>query len=233
MENKTKLETETIIISLGGSLIVPDEIDIHFLKDFKNLILKQVEQGKKFIIICGGGGVNRKYNQAARVLISPSEEDLDWVGIAALRLNAELIRVIFSEQAYSRVICDLSENLMLEKSIIVGGADRPGRSSDWDAVIAAKNCGAKKIINLSNIDYVYDLDPNLNPNAKKFDKISWAEYRNIIPKEWTSRLSSPFDPVASKLAQEENIEVVIMNGRLLKNLENYLNGEDFLGTVIF
>ena len=45
------MENETIIISLGGSLIVPDNIDIDFLKDFKKLILSQVEKGKKFVII--------------------------------------------------------------------------------------------------------------------------------------------------------------------------------------
>lgn len=224
---------ETIIISLGGSLIVPDNIDVEFLKEFKALILAHVSKGKKFIIITGGGKINNRYNNAARELTdNPSDRDLDWIGIAALKLNAELLRVVFAEYANSKVIDNLQNDFSFEKSIIIGSAYEPGHSSDWDAVLAAKNIGAKKIVNLSNIDYVYDADPKLNPNAKKIEKISWADYRKIIPKEWTSRLNSPFDPTASELAQKEGIEVAIMNGKPIDNLAKCLNGEKFLGTVI-
>ncbi len=223
---------EIIIISLGGSLIVPEEIDIEFLKSFKTLILEYVAKDKKFVIITGGGKINRKYNDAAKALGNPSTEDLDWIGIAALKLNAELLRVVFGEYANNKVIDNLSNNFSFEKSIIIGSAYEPGKSSDWDAVEAAKNVGAKKIINLSNTDYAYDSDPKINPNAKKIEQISWAEYRKIIPQEWVSRLNSPFDPIASKMAEEAGITVMTMNGRLIDNLKKCLNGEKFLGTVI-
>lgn len=224
---------ETIIISLGGSLIVPDQIDIEFLKNFKNLIFEHVAKGKKFVIITGGGKVNKRYNDAVKELTNnPSNEDLDWIGIAALKLNAELLRVVLKEYANEKVVDNLSNNFLFEKSIVIGSAYEPGKSSDWDAVEAAKNIGAKKIINLSNTDYVYDSDPKINPNAKKIEQISWSLYRKIIPKEWTSRLNSPFDPIASEMAEKEGISVVIMNGKPIDNLKNYLNGEKFLGTVI-
>src|SRR3989338_7249284 len=226
------MNDETIIISLGGSLIVPDELNIDFLKNFKTLILSHIVKGKKFVIITGGGKINRRYNEAAKELTSPSNEDLDWIGIASLKLNAELLRVIFGEHAHSKVIEDLSNNFSFEKSIVIGSAYEPGKSSDWDAVTAAKTVGAKKIINLSNIDYVYDSDPQKNPNAKKIEQISWADYRAIIPAEWTSKLDSPFDPIASKMAEEEGIQIIIMNGKPIDNLAKYLNGEKFLGTII-
>ena len=95
-----------------------------------------------------------------------------------------------------------------------------------------KNTGAKKIINLSNIDHVYDSDPKLNPDAKKIEKISWADYRKLIPAEWVPGLNSPFDPTASKMAEAEGIEVIIMNGKPIDNLKKCLNGESFQGTVI-
>ncbi len=223
---------ETIIISLGGSLIVPDQIDVEFLRDFKTLILSQVKQGKKFVIITGGGKINRRYNDAAKELAKPTDEDLDWIGIAALKLNAELLRVIFADYANSKVIDNLSNNFSFEKSIIIGSAYEPGKSSDWDSVHAAKTVGAQKIINLSNTDYVYDSDPKVNPDAKKIEQISWTEYRKIIPESWTSRLHTPFDPVASALAASGGITVAIMNGKPIDNLANYLAGKKFAGTVI-
>jgi len=226
------MKEEIIIISLGGSLIIPDQIDIDFLKAFRTLILSQVAIGKKFIIITGGGKVCRRYQEVAKEITDPSNEDLDWIGIASLKLNAELVKVIFGKHAHNRVVSNLSDHFAFEKSIVVGSAYGPGRSTDFDAVEAAKNVGAKKIINLSNIDYVYDSDPKVNPNAKKIEKISWAEYRKLIPAEWNPGLNSPFDPIASKMAEEAGIEVVIMNGKPIGDFANYLNGEKFFGTVI-
>src|SRR3989338_2713916 len=97
---------ETIIISLGGSLIVPDEIDVEFLKSFKNLILSQVSKGKKFVIIAGGGKVCRRYNDAVKKITTPSKNDLDWLGIATTRLNSELIRISFGDLAFGKIIMD-------------------------------------------------------------------------------------------------------------------------------
>ena len=223
---------ETIVISLGGSLIIPDDIDVDFLRDFKSLILAHVVKGKKFVIITGGGKIFRKYRDVAKELANPSILDLDWLGIASLKLNAQLLKVIFGEYAHNEVIADLSKNFSLEKPVVIGSAYKPGHSTDYDAILAAKSVGAKKIINLSNIDYVYDSDPKINPNAKKIEKISWAEYRKLIPADWTSGLNTPFDPIASKMAEEEGIEVVIMNGKPINNLAKYLNGEKFQGTII-
>lgn len=226
------MEKETIIISLGGSLIIPNDIDINFLKEFKELIISQIKLGKKFVIITGGGKVCRKYQIAAKEISTPSDDDLDWIGIASLRLNAQLLRVIFRDYTYPKIIKDPKESIDLSKPIVVGSANEPGHSTDWDAVVIAKNVGAKKVINLSNTDYVYDSDPKINPIAKKIEKISWADYRKLIPKEWNPGLNSPFDPVASEMAEEEGMEVVIMNGKPIDNLTKYLNGEEFKGTII-
>ena len=223
---------ETTIISLGGSLIIPEELDVAFLQAFRKLILEQAAKGKKFVIITGGGKINKKYNEAAKEIANPSPRDLDWIGIAALKLNAELVRVIFGDKAHQEVIANFSSPVASDKSIIVGSAFQPGSSSDWDAVLAAKTMGAKRIINLSNIDYVYDADPKTNPNAKKLEEISWAEYRALIPEEWTPRLNSPLDPIAAKLAEEIGLEVVIMNGKPIDNLAKCLAGEKFMGTTI-
>lgn len=223
---------ETIIISLGGSLIIPDEIDVNFLEDFKNLILSNVEKGKKFVIITGGGKICRKYQDVLKKIEKPTSEDLDWLGIYSTRFNAEFVKILFRDKAEPEIIIDPTLPIKLERPIIVGGGWKPGWSTDYVAVVLGKQLGAKKIINLSNTDYVYDSDPKVNPDAKKIEQISWGEYRKLIPKEWNPGLNSPFDPIASKLAEEEGMTVFIMNGKPIDNLAKCLNGEKFMGTII-
>ena len=226
------MKDETIIISLGGSLIIPEELDVEFLKDFKKLIESQIALGKKFVVITGGGKICRKYQEAAQKVKEVSSDELDWLGIYSTRFNAEFVKILFGDLAEGEIILDPNLPVKLEKSIVVGGGWKPGRSTDDDAVILGKQLGVKKIINLSNIDYVYDSDPNKNPKAKKIEKISWADYRKLIPKDWNPGLNSPFDPTASEMAEKEGIEVVIINGKPIDNLAKYLNGETFPGTVI-
>ena len=226
------MNTETIIISLGGSLIIPDQIDVQFLKDFKELILSHVAKGKRFVIITGGGKLCRRYNEAGYEISHLSNEDLDWLGIYTTRLNAEFLRLIFGEYAQSEIIINPNLKINFIKPILIGGGFEPGNSSDFVPVAIAKNVGAKKVINLSNTDFVYDSDPKINPNAKKIEEISWAEYIKLIPSQWNPGLNTPFDPVASRSAESALIEVVIMNGKPVDNLAKYLNGEKFLGTII-
>ena len=95
-----------------------------------------------------------------------------------------------------------------------------------------KQLNARRIINLSNIDYAYDKDPNKYPDARKIENISWAEYRKLIPGEWNPGLSTPFDPTASQMAEVCGMEVVILNGRNMQNLKNCLDGGEFTGTRI-
>src|SRR3989344_8557538 len=98
---------ERIVVSVGGSLIVPDGIDTQFLSDFRALILKKVAEGFSFYIITGGGKTARRYRDAA-LAVNPDAfiDDLDLVGIAACRTNAELVRALFSNKVIPEVIRD-------------------------------------------------------------------------------------------------------------------------------
>jgi uridylate kinase len=116
--------------------------------------------------------------------------------------------------------------------VVVAAGYRPGCSTDLRAIQIAQRVGAKKVINLSNIDYVYTADPKTNPEAKRIEDISWEEFRALIPKEWDPGLSSPFDPIAAKEAAELQIEVVIINGDKPQALADYLDGKEFIGTKI-
>jgi uridylate kinase len=92
--------------------------------------------------------------------------------------------------------------------------------------------GAKKVINLSNIDYAYDKDPNKFPDAEIIKESTWGDFRKLLPTEWDPGLNAPFDPIAAERAEELGLEVVIMNGKNIENLKKYLDGGEFVGTVI-
>ena len=224
---------EIVVISLGGSLIIPDNLDVEFLNSFKKLIISEIEKGKRFAIITGGGKLCRRYNEAVLQIRELSNDELDWLGIYTTRLNAEFMRLIFgSKITEDKIIMDPTLPFDFTKEIVIGSGWMPGNSTDLDAVLVAKKIGAKKIINLSNIDHVYSSDPKINPDAKRYDTISWADYRKLIPSEWKPGLNSPFDPIASKMAEEDGLEVVIMNGKPIENFANCLNNEKFEGTII-
>ena len=227
------MEEDKIVMSLGGSLVVPDEVDSDFLISFKELITSGVKNGKRFYIIVGGGKTCRRYQQAGEKVSNISTIDADMIGIYSCLLNGTLVRCIFGDLAHNALITDISsldENITA--GVVILGPNKPGNSSDLGAVQIAKQVGAKKIMNLSNIDYAYDKDPNKFPDAKKIEKISWADYRKLIPTEWNPGLSSPFDPIASRMAEAEGMEVIIMNGKNLLNLQKCIDGEEFLGTQI-
>lgn len=218
----------TIVISLGGSLVAPDKIDLGFLGRFRELILSS---NNRFIIYVGGGKTARIYQQAL-TMFNASAIDRDWIGISASRMNAQVVKGIFGKRAHSEIITDPSKKITIKKDIIVGGGWKPGHSTDYEAVLLAKNNGAKTVINLSNIDYVYDKDPNKFSDAKPFKELVWKDFRRIVGGEWIPGLSSPFDPMASKIAEKLKIEVVVINGRNLERLENFLNNKPFIGTII-
>jgi len=225
---------EFIVVSVGGSLIVPDQIDTEFLARFRELILRKVEEGFGFYIITGGGKLARRYQEAGRSVRGGdlTSHDADWLGIHSTRLNAHLLRTIFLEHAQDRIEKDPTRLKNVRSPILIGAGWKPGRSTDYCAVMAAKKLGAKKLVNLSNIDYVYTADPRTNPDATKIERTSWSEFRKLIPTEWDPGLSSPFDPIAAKEAERLNLEVAVMNGTKLEELEHYISKKPFVGTVI-
>lgn len=225
---------KTVVFSLGGSLVHPDEINVSYLKKFKELILEFTKKGNTAIIVVGGGKVARRYNEAARKLNPDvSSYELDWMGIKSTKANAELARIMFNSKAYYKVLDDPTKIPSKEiKKIYIAGGWKPGASSDHVAVHLAKTFNAGSVINLTNIDYVYDKDPNKFKDAKKLELVSWKQFRKIVGNTWDPGANLPFDPIASKLADKEGIEVAILNGEKLGNLKNYLYGKSYKGTII-
>lgn len=221
---------ETFVISLGGSLVAPGQIDSAFLYSFKNVILNNLAN-KRFCICVGGGKMARVY-QEVLAEYGASDEEKDWAGIGVTHINAQIVRQVFGKLACPKIITDPTRKLDAKYDILVGGGWKPGRSTDYGAVILAKTTRAKTVINLTNIDYVYDKDPSKFPDAKKIEEMSWPDYRKIVGSKWSPGLSTPFDPVASQIAEKLKLKVVIINGKSLERLDSFLNNKPFVGTII-
>ena len=228
--------TEKVVISVGGSLIVPEDgIDSQFIQQLNYFIREQLARNKnrQFFLIAGGGRTTRHYQTAARNVLRHqiTDDDLDWIGIHATRLNGHLLRTIFRDIAHPVIIDDYSVIRKLVEPVIVGAGWKPGWSTDYDAVLICKDYGVKTIVNLSNINKVYDKDPKIFKEAKPIDRISWDDFRKIVGNKWVPGMNIPFDPIAALKAQGLGLKVVLI-GRDFENIRKYFDGEEFIGTII-
>lgn len=213
-------------------MIIPEEINIDFLKELKQITLNHIKNNNRVILVCGGGKIARDYIEASRKIANITDINADLVGIAATKLNAELVRVIFEDLAYEKVVYNPTKKIETNKKVIIASGWEPGCSTDTDAVLLAKNFNADTIINMTNIDYVYNKDPKKHKDATPLKDISWEDFQKIVGEEWSPGLNMPFDPIATKHAKELNLKVIIINGNNLENLSNYLEQKEFKGTTI-
>lgn len=210
-------------MSVGGSLINPGDVQAGFLKKLKAFVEKS---DKRFILIAGGGFPARQYIKAGKKF-NLTNEQCDWVGIAATLLNAELLRHVFAAPPVQR-----KPKKMRFSKVLVAGGWLPGCSTDYDAVLWAKKYKAKTVVNLSNTDYVFTKDPRKFKNVKPIKRLSWAEFKRMFPSDWNAGTHSPFDPVASKEASRFGMRVGIINGARLGDVGKFLGNRPFVGSVI-
>lgn len=223
------------VLSVGGSIIAPDKVDYEFLSAFKSAIKSYLDENKdrKLIFVTGGGAPARIYQEAYRNVCSDADSSLqDWLGIKATHLNGTLLRAIFSEYTEDELVTDPTKDIPFSGRILVAAGWKPGFSTDTDAVYLAEKFGGKLVVNLSNIAKVYTDDPRKNPDAKPIDNISWKDFRAMVGDEWVPGKNTPFDPIASKIAEKDGMKVICADGRNIDNLMKILRGEDFFGTVI-
>lgn len=228
---------DKVIMSMGGSLVVPHSgIDTNFLSKLNEFVRNQLAQfpNRQFFLEVGGGTTARNYRDAGEAVVGHklSRDDLDWLGIHATRLNAQLIRTIFRDVAHPYIIKNYEIIRKASEQVVVASGWKPGWSTDYCAVLLCEDYGAKTLLNLSNIDQVFDKDPRKNPDAKPIEKISWEDFRKLVGDEWIPGMNAPFDPIASRKAQELGLKVIVLNGNNFENLQNYFDGKEFLGTTI-
>lgn len=222
-----------VVISLGGSLINGSgSIDRAFLKEFKDIVLKS---GEEMGIVTGGGKVAREYASAAREFCG-NNFVADEVAVAGTRLNAALVASLLRGTAHPRVFRDFTKAAAAlgKYKVVVMGGTIPGITTDTDSVLLAEAIGAKRVINLSNVEGVYDSDPKTNPNAKKFEKMTHAQLVEMAQKS-DQRMPGTnfvFDVVACKLAARGGMELHFVGGKNIKELANAIKGKKHSGTIV-
>lgn len=228
----------TTVISVGGSIIAPDEVDTKFIGDFVAMINEWLlgDEARKIIIVTGGGAPARHYQAAYRIICDKTSDDnnADWIGIMATRLNAQLLKACFGAMCKMDVVTNPMDESTKDffGRVLIAAGWKPGFSTDNDAALLAKRYGASTIINLSNIEKVYTADPKKDPHATPIDKITWDDFCNMVGDVWTPGGNYPFDPVASKLARDCKMKVICAGGRNIQNTKNILSGSSFIGTTI-
>ena len=226
------------VLSVGGSIVAPDKPDSDFLKQFASLVREWLKEDSshKLILVVGGGGPARAYQNAYKAVneggVQSDAAEADWIGIMATRLNAQLLRAIFSDLCNEPVVYDPTQCSDFTGRVLVAAGWKPGFSTDTDAVYLAERFGAKTVVNLSNIEKVYTDDPKKNPDAKPLDKISWADFRKMVGDEWIPGKNCPFDPIASKKAEAAKLTVICAGGKNIENIRNILDDKPFIGTTI-
>ena len=221
------------VISFGGSVICPDDIDVELLKKFSIFMKRGVKSGSKFIIIAGGGNTARKYQKAAFEIGKASTEDRDWLGIQSTKLNALLLKSLFKNEVHPLLF---DERFKIKSfgqyPIIIGCGWKPGWSTDFVTTQIAIDFKIKPVILLGKPDYVYTSNPDKDKSAKPIKRMSWKDYFKLIPKKWSPGLHAPVDPIAAKLAQKEKVSVIVASGKDFQNLKNILTSKKFKGTLI-
>lgn len=222
------------VISLGGSIVAPDGVDCEFLRAFCALIAGEAQAGdRRLALVIGGGALARRYQSAYRETLGESGDDEagDRIGIAATRVNAQVVKEVLGKLAPDPVVTD-PEHDEARGSVVVAGGWKPGFSTDNVAVTLAIRFGAESVVNLSNIAKVYTADPKLDADASPIDHSGWNAFLQITGTTWRPGANTPFDPVAATRAAEAGLRVIVADGRNLENVASILRGQRFEGTVI-
>jgi uridylate kinase len=227
------MKKKVIVLSLGGSLIVPDKVNVKYLREFKKIILKNSKK-YKFIIVCGGGSVARKYINALRE-VGMNEDFQSYAGISATRMNARFMSYFFNHDPKYGIPHKMSElrRYISRYDVVFCGAleYKPNQTSDSTSVEIA-NEFKSDFINLTDVNGLYNKNPKEFKDAKFIPEISWKGIDNIISKiKFKPGQHFVIDQTASKMIMKYKITAYIL-GKNMKQLDNLLNGKKFIGTKI-
>lgn len=226
------MKKEKVVVSIGGSILIPGNDDPVYIKKLSEMI-KKASKEVHIIVVCGGGKIARYYTETGAELGGTTYQ-LDMLGIGATRLNAGLLALSLGDLS-SMDIPLTAEDAVSRSSediIVIMGGTVPGHTTDAVAAMVGKEMKADRIVNATSVDAVYSSDPKKDPNAKRFSKLTIDELSQLVYTEHGAGRSSVFDPLGIRIAKEEKIDIMIVNGRDLEDLTNAILGNGIKGTYI-
>jgi uridylate kinase len=224
---------DKVVVSLGGSVIVPDDDDDAFLKRFSEMI-SSLRDRYQLYLVCGGGKIARYYIKVGRSLGLP-ESDLDELGILSTRINAALVVYSLGETSIGKVPTDILEAHHLEKKgkVVVMGGTVPGHTTDAVSAMLAKEVKAVRIINGTSVDAAYTADPRKDPNAERLSRITHQQlYELVNIGMHGAGPSNVFDRLGAQIARDSHIDICIVDGRDLDEVRAAIEGKPIKGTVV-
>ena len=212
-----------IVIKFSGKVFAMENIKL--LKDYARFLAK-VSKTYQPIIIAGGGKIARHYISHARSS-GVDESTLDELGIEISRLNAKLLIYALKGKAYSHPPTSLKEAQQAVESglIVVAGGLHPGQSTNGTAALIAEKTNAEQFINATDVDGIYDSDPNKNKKAKLFKQIEIKNLKKmLIHEDSVAGGYDLMDIVALKIIERSKIKTRVIRSDI-KNLEKAIKGQ--------
>lgn len=219
-----------VVIKLSGSIFSQDTNYAKIRKYAE--MLSDISNRVQPIVIAGGGKVARHYINLARNLGS-DEANLDIIGIDVSRLNAKLLITALGDQAYSQVPKNLEEVAIAVDSskIVIAGGLHPGQSTNATSALIAETSKASSFVNATDVDGIYDSDPNTNTKARLFKEITVNECMEILRVE--SAMAGTYDLmdiIALKVIERSKIPTRVVRSDT-GDIRDAVDGKD-IGTKI-
>ena len=225
-------EMKRIVISLGGSVLVPS-LESHRVAEYA-AVLKTLASSAEVYVVVGGGGEARRYIAAARKMGIP-EALCDDLGIQVTRLNASLLIGALGDAAVPVIPEDQRSAIAMKSpgKILVMGGVTPAQTTDAVAAVLAEYVGADVMVNATSVDGIYSADPKKDPSARRHASLSPGELIDIISKEpMAAGSNTVIDAVAARVVQRSRIPLIVLDGRNPENLSTAILTGRYTGTLV-
>ena len=224
---------ERVVVSLGGSILVPGDGDPEYVARLARL-LSDLSRDRKLFAVTGGGKIARFYIETGRAL-GAKERRLDELGIDITRMNARLLGIALHGKTNPEPARTYTEATRLARryDIVLMAGTAPGWTTDRVAASLARTVTAQRLVNATSVDGVYSSDPRTNPAARRFETMTYSQLIDLMgTRHARAGPTMVFDAIAARVIARAKIPLLVVDGRDLEALENAIVGKAFHGTIV-
>lgn len=223
---------DKVVVSIGGSVLIPGDNDSVYMKELA-CMMRRLSENVQIAVVCGGGKIARYYTETGKELGGTTYQR-DLLGIDITRANARLFAVALGDAGDADIPLKAEDaaSASVPGRIVVMGGTEPGHTTDAVSAMVAKHMKADRVVNATSVDAVYSEDPRKYPDAERYGSMTIKQLQNIVYSDHDAGKSSVFDPLGIKILMDAKIDLSIVDGRDLEELENAILGKKINGTFI-